>query len=150
MVRSPASDADQVLLDALHRRGQRVTTQRVVLYRTLHDLDRHVTAEQLLAAAADRLPALSLPTVYATLDLLEELELVRRVPVPGGPLLYDPRADAHHHLACRRCGSVEDVDAPLDPRPALQVAEERGWHVSDVTAVLSGLCPRCCAQGAAT
>ncbi|MER3408872.1 MAG: transcriptional repressor [Thermoleophilia bacterium] len=140
-------DSDQALLEALHHRGQRVTTQRVVLYRALRELDRHLTAEQLLAAVADRLPALSLPTVYATLDLFEELDLVRRVPVPGGPLLYDPRAEPHHHLACRRCGRVEDLDCPLDARPAVAAAGERGWDVADVTAVLSGTCPTCRNEG---
>lgn len=136
-------ESDQALLEALRDRGQRVTTQRVVLFRALRELDRHVTAEQLLAAVAERLPALSLPTVYATLDLFEELDLVRRVPVPGGPLLYDPRAEAHHHLACRRCGRVEDLDCRLEAGPALAAAREQGWRVADVTGVLSGTCPAC-------
>ncbi len=142
-----ASGAAPALGDDLSRtlraRGRRVTTQRLVLYRALRELDRHVTAEQLLARVSERLPALSLPTVYATLDLFEELGLVRRVPVPGGPLLYDPRVPAHHHLACLRCGTVEDLDVDLDSGPAVEAALRRGWRVSDASAILGGLCPAC-------
>ncbi|MGH2942821.1 MAG: Fur family transcriptional regulator, partial [Solirubrobacteraceae bacterium] len=71
--------AGDELSTALRERGMRVTPQRVVLHRALHELDRHVTADELLDAVADRLPNVSLPTIYATLDLLEELGMVRRV-----------------------------------------------------------------------
>lgn len=134
---------DDDLVQALRARGQRLTTQRLVLFRALRELGRHVTVEQLMEEVRERLPALSAPTVYSTLDLFEELGLLRRVPVPGGPLLYDPRGTAHHHLACRRCGAVEDLDVDLDTGPAREAALRRGWRVADATAVLSGLCPAC-------
>ena len=87
------------LITALRERGMRVTPQRVVLHRALRELDRHVTADELLDAVADRLPNVSLPTIYATLDLLEELGMVRRVQ-RAGTTLFDPRTDSHHHLVC--------------------------------------------------
>jgi Fe2+ or Zn2+ uptake regulation protein len=135
--------ADQLLADVLRKRGQRVTTQRVLLHRALREFDHHLSAEHLLAAVADRAPGLSLPTVYATLELFEDLGLVRRVPVPGGPTLYDPRPDAHHHVACRRCGTVEDIDTELDIEKALRDARRRGWLSVDATVVVSGLCAAC-------
>lgn len=147
-MRMPATTvSDEELAEALRARGHRVTAQRVVLYRALRELGRHVTADELLTAVQERLPALSLPTVYATLEVFEELGVLRRVPVPGGPILYDPCPGAHHHLACRRCGRVEDLDADLDAAPALRAARRRGWRVEDTTAVLSGLCARCSASG---
>ena len=78
---------------ALRERGMRVTPQRVVLHRALRELDRHVTADELLDSVADRLPNVSLPTIYATLELLEELGMVRRVQ-RAGTTLFDPRVDS--------------------------------------------------------
>src|ERR671920_319382 len=101
------------LTTALRERGMRVTPQRVVVHRALRELDRHVTADELLDAVTDRLPSVSLPTIYATLELLEELDMVRRVQ-RAGTTLFDPRTDPHHHLVCTVCGSVEDLDADLD------------------------------------
>src|SRR5687767_241137 len=91
------------LATALRDRGMRVTPQRVVLHRTLRELDRHVTADELLESVSDRLPNVSLPTIYATLDLLEDLGMVRRVQ-RAGTTLFDPRSEPHHHLICTRCG----------------------------------------------
>jgi Fe2+ or Zn2+ uptake regulation protein len=114
----------------------------------LGDLDRHVAAEEVLRAAEPRLPNLSLPTVYATLDLLAKLGAVRRVVAPGGAALYDPRAEAHHHLACRSCGRVVDVDGALDATPLLAAARAAGARPEGVQVVLSGLCADCAAAAA--
>src|SRR3954469_11218375 len=94
--RTAASEqaAEERLVAALRARGQRVTSQRLVIGRLLRELDRHVTAEEVLRRASEQLPGVSLPTVYATLDLLAELGVARRVSV-GGPVLYDPRDPAH-------------------------------------------------------
>src|SRR4051794_13053857 len=118
-------DLDQRLSSALRRRGQRVTSQRLGIHRVLHELDRHATAEEVLGAVADRLPGVSLPTVYATLELLEQLGAVRRVAVPGGPALFDPRTDPHHHAVCAVCGKAQDVEAPVDLEPVEHAAERQ-------------------------
>jgi Fe2+ or Zn2+ uptake regulation protein len=134
---------DDVLTGALRSRGQRVTSQRLVIHRVLHELARHASAEEVLAAVRDRLPGISLPTVYATLDLFEELGLAHRVTAGSGPVHYDPRVDGHHHLVCRRCGALEDVEAPLDASKALAAARRLGCATDSVELVLTGLCPRC-------
>src|SRR6266498_6097206 len=95
----PRDDAD--LAELLRDRGLRATSQRVVMHRLLRDHDRHVSAEELLSEAGEQLPGVSLPTVYATLELFEQLGIVRRVNGGGGTLLWDTRADAHHHMICR-------------------------------------------------
>jgi Fe2+ or Zn2+ uptake regulation protein len=138
-----AADRDHELLEALRARGQRATTQRIVLHRTLRELNRHVTADELLEATGERLPGVSLPTVYATLETFEQLGLVRRVPVTGGPTLYEPRTEPHHHLVCQRCGAVEDLEAAVDVEPALRAARGRGWVPSSDGIVMSGLCGAC-------
>src|ERR687884_2266333 len=109
---------DAALSTTLRARGQRVTSQRLILHRALRELDRHATAEELQHAAEERLPNLSLPTVYATLELFEELGVVRRVAGGPGPVLWDPRPEEHQHFACRRCGRVLDLDVRVRARGA--------------------------------
>jgi Fe2+ or Zn2+ uptake regulation protein len=131
------------LATVLRERGRRVTSQRLIIHEELVRLSRHATAEQVLAAVSERLPGLSLPTVYATLDLLEELGLARRVAGVDGAALYDPRTEPHHHLVCRECGAAEDVDIPLDLGPAEAAARSRGFHPRHAEVTVSGLCSRC-------
>ena len=142
----PSTDPDARLSDELRRRGQRVTSQRLVIHRALREIDRHVTAEQVLDAVRPRLPGVSLPTVYATLDLLEELGTVRRVSGAHGPTLYDPRRDPHHHLVCTACGQVEDFDAPIDLGAATKAARRHGFSPDRSELVVSGRCAACAAQ----
>jgi Fe2+ or Zn2+ uptake regulation protein len=130
------------LSTALRERGMRVTPQRVVLHRALRELDRHVTADELLEAVADRLPNVSLPTIYATLELLEELGMVRRVQ-RAGTTLYDPRVDPHHHLVCTVCGSMEDLDFALHTAALERAAAERGFAHERIEAVVHGRCASC-------
>jgi Fe2+ or Zn2+ uptake regulation protein len=137
-----ASDADRLLIEALRSRGQRVTPQRLLIHRALCELGRHATADEVLAEVSPHLPNASLPTVYATLDLLEELGLVRRITARAGAALYDPRPD-HQHLVCRRCGTVEDLDVELDASDALRTARRRGFAPDRAELVVSGLCAGC-------
>jgi Fe2+ or Zn2+ uptake regulation protein len=133
------------LATRLRDRGQRVTSQRVVLHEVLRTLDRHVSADEVLRAAAPRLPGLSRPTVYATLELFEGLGLVRRVVTPtmGGAVLYDPRTDEHDHLVCRRCGRVADLEGAVDATAALDAAARAGARPERADVVVSGLCREC-------
>jgi Fe2+ or Zn2+ uptake regulation protein len=127
---------------ALRSRGMRATPQRVVLHRALRELDRHVTADELLESVSDRLPNVSLPTIYATLELLEELGMVRRVQ-RAGTTLFDPRVDPHHHLVCTACGSMEDLDFELDTARLERAAARRGFEHERIEAVVHGRCAAC-------
>ena len=120
----------------------RVTPQRVVLHRALLELDRHVTADELLDAVADRLPNVSLPTIYATLELFEELGMVRRVQ-RAGTALFDPRTDPHHHLVCTVCGSIEDLDSELDTSELERAADRQGFARERIEAFVHGRCAAC-------
>jgi Fe2+ or Zn2+ uptake regulation protein len=134
---------DRTLSDTLRARGQRVTSQRLVIHRVLHELGTHATAEDVFGEVAGRLPGVSLPTVYATLDLLEELGAVRRVSLPGGAAVYDPRLAPHHHLVCRNCGRAEDVDVPIELEPVLAAAAAKGFTPRHAEVVVAGLCAAC-------
>jgi Fe2+ or Zn2+ uptake regulation protein len=137
----PRDDAQ--LSELLRERGLRATSQRVVMHRLLRDRARHVSAEELLSEASERLPGVSLPTVYATLELFEQLGIVRRVNGGGGTLLWDTRADAHHHMICRNCGRIEDIEVPLDLERARRSAARSGFEPDRAEVVVSGLCASC-------
>ena len=140
----PRDDAE--LTELLRERGLRATSQRVVMHRLLRDQARHVSAEELLSEAGEQLPGVSLPTVYATLELFEQLGIVRRVNGGGGTLLWDTRADTHHHMICRNCGLIEDMETPLDLERARRSATRSGFHPDRAEVVVSGLCADCAAK----
>ena len=130
------------LATLLREGGMRVTTQRVVVHRALQELNRHVTAEELLAAVADRLPSVALPTIYSTLELFERLGLVRRVQ-RAGTTLFDSRVEPHHHLVCTQCGSIEDLDSELDTLALERAAAGHGFEHERVEALVHGRCAGC-------
>ena len=129
------------LAKELRASGHRVTPQRLMIHRALVELGRHATAEEVLERVA--LPNASLPTVYATLDLLVELGFARKVSARAGAALYDPRVTPHHHLDCRRCGAIEDLEVEIDSERALRSARRRGFRPDDAELVITGLCAAC-------
>src|ERR1700761_3273764 len=137
------TDPDIHLTEVLHTRGQRVTPQRLVINRTVQEMGRHVSAEEVLGAVEQRLPNVSLPTVYSTLELLGELGLVRRVGPAGGRMLFDPRTEEHENVVCSVCGRVEDIDAHVDAAPALSAARAAGWSDAAAGVLVTGVCDRC-------
>jgi Fe2+ or Zn2+ uptake regulation protein len=142
---------DTITLDAelttvLHRRGQRVTPQRLILHRLLRAGPQHLTAEELLARSRPQLPSISLPTIYATLELFEELGVVRRVPGTGPAQVYDSRPEHHPHLHCVHCGGVSDLDADIDVGEAARAAERQGFAPGRVEVTVTGVCPACAAR----
>jgi Fe2+ or Zn2+ uptake regulation protein len=134
---------DERLAGALRGGGHRLTSQRLVLHRVLTELGRHASAEEIARASAERLPGLSLPTVYATLELFEGLGLVRRVDAGGPAALFDPRTEPHAHFACRACGAVLDLDAPVDATAVETAARAAGADPTGVDVVVRGRCAAC-------
>jgi Fe2+ or Zn2+ uptake regulation protein len=134
-------------VDKLRDRKLRVTSQRIVIHRALCAQPQHLTAEQVLDSVSDSLPSTSLPTVYATLELLEDLGLVRRVATGTGAVLFDSRVEPHAHTVCRRCRATADLDASASEQ-ALQRATETGFVPDHAQLVVWGLCERCVAETA--
>lgn len=130
------------LIELLHARGQRVTSQRLVILRELRRRRQHATAEEVHRAVHRELPGTSVPTIYATLDLFVELGLARRIET-GTAALYDARLEPHQHAVCRRCGRVEDVDGGLDAKALLTVARAGGFQPQAAELIISGLCAEC-------
>ena len=132
------------LVELLHRRGRRVTPQRLVILRELRRVGRHATAEELGRGIERELPGTSTPTLYATLDLLVELGLARRIDT-GTAALYDARLDPHQHAVCRRCGRVQDVDGKIGAGALIRAAADAGFKPQGAELIISGLCAACAA-----
>lgn len=137
-----ASTTDD-LVAILHARGQRVTSQRLVILRELRNRGRHATAEEIHRSVRHDLPGTSTPTVYATLELLVELGLARKLDFGMGVWLYDARTEPHQHTVCRRCGRIDDIDLPLDREGLMQAAASTGFVPDAAELVVSGLCAEC-------
>jgi Fe2+ or Zn2+ uptake regulation protein len=127
--------SDQVLTDALRARGQRVTLPRLMVHRFVASAPQHVTAEDIHR----ELPTLSFGTIYSTLELLEDLHLVRRVSTLSGTAVYDSRTDAHDHAVCRVCGRMFDVEHRDVPALALP----RGFKAERSQVEIVGVCADC-------
>src|SRR3954454_22523757 len=140
---TPLSADDESLIAVLRARGQRATSQRLVILRELRRRRRHASAEELRTAVVRELPGISGPTVYATLDLLVELGLARKLDVVTGVSLYDGRTDAHQHTVCRSCGRVEDLDGPFESAALTDAAAQSGFTPDQVDVTLHGLCAAC-------
>ena len=136
-------EEDRTLTALLRARGQRVTSQRLVILHELRRRGLHTTADDLLETVRGTLPGTSLPTIYATLDLLVELGLVRRIDVGIGASLYDARTDPHQHMVCRRCGRVYDLDGDCDLGAAMRAAKRSGFRPDGAELVIQGQCAEC-------
>ncbi|MGI8749827.1 MAG: Fur family transcriptional regulator [Thermoleophilaceae bacterium] len=136
-------DLDSELALALREHGQRVTLPRLLVHRHVRRHGGHLTAEGLHSELSEELPSLSPATVYATLGLLEGLGLVRRVSTTGGAAVFDARVTEHHHMACRRCGRLEDVEASVDTEPARRRARRSGFSPEGAQVLITGLCADC-------
>jgi Fur family transcriptional regulator, peroxide stress response regulator len=133
---------------ALRARGLRVTPQRLAVHTALRALGSHATAEEVLERVHGTVPGVSLPTVYAGLELLADLGLASRVHA-GRAIRYDPRADPHHHFVCDTCGAVADLDAEVDVDAALAGLRTGGAEPVGAEVLVRGRCAAC-AAGTAT
>jgi Fe2+ or Zn2+ uptake regulation protein len=141
---SPPSDAPD-LVRLLHQRGRRATPQRLVILRELQRRGRHATADDVRRWTRDELPGTSTPTFYATLELLVELGLARRVDAGSGATLYDPVIEPHQHMVCRHCGRIDDLDGEVDVAALHRSAAATGFAPETVEVVISGVCAACAA-----
>src|SRR4051812_16596234 len=106
------SAAPDDIRSTLRGHGLRATPQRLAVHGALRAIGRHATAEEVLDRVHGSVPGVSLPTVYAALELMADLGLALRVH-GGRAVRYDPRAEPHHHLLCQSCGAVVDLDAEV-------------------------------------
>jgi Fur family ferric uptake transcriptional regulator len=135
---APPSTAEE-----LRGAGLRVTAARVALLETVRGGD-HLDAEAIAAGVRDRVGHVSLQAVYEALHALAAAGLIRRIEPAGSPTRYEGRVmDNHHHVVCRSCGVVADVDCATGEAPCLTASDDRGFSIDEAEVVYWGLCPNC-------
>jgi Fe2+ or Zn2+ uptake regulation protein len=129
----------------LRTAGLRVTRPRLSVLGVLAERP-HVDADTIATAARAVHPSISPQAVYGVLKALVGAGLARRIEPAGGPALYELRVgDNHHHLVCRQCGAVADVDCAVGAAPCLNPSDAAGFVVDEAEVVFWGLCAGCSA-----
>jgi len=132
----------------LRRHDLHVTAQRLAVLRAV-STHPHITADGVADAAGAELGAISRQAVYDALGVLVDKGLLRRIEPSGSPALYERRVgDNHHHLICRECGRVADVDCAVGSAPCLTPAESMDYEVDEAEVIYWGRCPDCRARAA--
>jgi Fur family ferric uptake transcriptional regulator len=126
----------------------RVTRPRVAVLAAVY-ANPHADTDSIIGVVRDDLGEVSHQAVYDVLRALTEAGLVRRIQPAGSVARYESRvADNHHHLVCRSCGTIADVDCAVGTRPCLTASDDRGFAVDEAEVVYWGLCPMCAAAPA--
>lgn len=132
--------------DLLRQRGIQVTAQRLAVFRAVAG-QPHVTADVVAEMVRAEIGAISLQSVYDALGVLVAEGLIRRIQPAGSPARFEDRVgDNHHHLICRACGRVVDVDCAAGAAPCLAAADEQGYEIDEAEVAYWGRCPECLAQ----
>jgi Fur family ferric uptake transcriptional regulator len=106
----------------------------------------HLEVEEITRLARTRLESVSTQAVYDVLGALARAGLARRIEPAGSPALYEARTgDNHHHIVCRGCGAIADVDCAVGARPCLDPSDTRGFVIDEAEVTYWGLCPGCSA-----
>jgi Fur family transcriptional regulator, stress-responsive regulator len=129
--------------EALRTAGLRVTAARLAVLDEVGS-GQHLTVERIATAVRDRIGAVSTQAVYDALAALTEAGLVRRIEPAGSPTRYETRVgDNHHHVVCRSCGAIADVDCVVGAQPCLAPAAAEGFVIDEAEVTFWGLCPTC-------
>lgn len=123
-----------------------MTAQRLAVMRAV-SARPHLTADEASAAVRSELGAISLQSVYDTLDRLVTEGLIRRIQPAGSSARFEDRVgDNHHHLICRICGRLVDVECATGAAPCLAVSDDQGYEIDEAEIAYWGRCPDCVAQ----
>ncbi len=132
----------------LRRHGVHVTAQRLAVLAAVSRLP-HGTAEEIAGAVRAEIGTISRQGVYDALGTLVEKGLLRRIEPAGSPARYEDRTgDNHHHLVCRLCGRMVDVDCAVGAAPCLTPSDNPGYAIDEAEVVYWGRCPECLLQAA--
>jgi len=139
---SPAVEYEELLRDA----EMRVTQPRVAVLAAVYD-NPHADTSKIIEAARDQVPDVSHQAVYDVLRALTGAGLIQHIQPPGSLARYESRVgDNHHHIVCRSCGAIADVDCAVGAAPCLTASQDHGFVIEEAEVVYRGLCPDCAAE----
>ncbi len=141
MVEEAPAESDALL----RRHGLQVTAQRLAVLRAVSERP-HSTADDTYNVVTAEIGAISRQAVYDVLAALTDKGLLRRIEPAGSPTRYEGRVgDNHHHLICRKCRRMVDVDCAVGHTPCLTAADDSGYEIDEAEVVYWGRCPECAA-----
>jgi Fur family ferric uptake transcriptional regulator len=127
----------------LRQRGLKVTAQRLAVLRAVSGRP-HVTADDVVEVVTSDIGAISRKAVYDAVGVLADMGLIRRIQPSGSAARYEDRVgDNHHHLICRNCGQMVDVDCAVGAKPCLTAADDAGYDIDEAEVIYWGRCPNC-------
>ena len=125
--------------------GLRVTRPRVAVLTAVF-AHPHADTDTIIGAVREDIPVVSHQAVYDSLRVLTAAGLVRRIQPAGSVARYESRVgDNHHHVVCRSCGGISDVDCAVGEAPCLTASDDRGYSIDEAEVIYWGLCPACSA-----
>jgi Fur family ferric uptake transcriptional regulator len=137
------ADATPTPADELRQAGLRVTAARIALLETVRAGD-HLDVDMIATRVRDRLGTISVQAVYEALHALTAAGLIARIEPAGHPARFEGRVgDNHHHIVCRSCGAVVDVDCVVGEPPCLTASDDHGFSIDEAQVIFWGLCPGC-------
>lgn len=140
---APETSAPQSFEQQLRSSGLQVTAQRLAIMQAV-TAGPHATAEEVTEAVRSQIGSISRQAVYDTLGALADKRLIRRIQPTGSPARFEDRVgDNHHHLVCRGCGLIFDIDCAVGARPCLEAADDHGFEIDEAEVVYWGRCPDC-------
>ena len=129
--------------DLLRQRGYRVTGQRLTVLRAV-SREPPVTADAVAETVRAEMGSISIQAVYDVLGVLVDVGLVRRIQPAGSPARFEARvSDNHHHVICRSCGRVADVDCADGSAPCLTAVDDMGYEIDEAEVIYWGRCAEC-------
>jgi Fur family ferric uptake transcriptional regulator len=132
--------------DLLRQRGIQITAQRLAVLRAVSG-QPHITAEGVAEAVRAEIGAISIQSVYDALSVLTAEGLIRRIQPAGSAARFEDRVgDNHHHLICRVCGRLVDVDCAVGSAPCLNAMDDSGYEIDEAEVAYWGRCPDCLAE----
>jgi len=142
MIKSETGHEQVDVRAALKNAGLQVTAQRLAVYRAVQTTP-HAIADEICQAVRDELGVISRQAVYDALNAMTEHRLLRRIQPAGSAARYEHRVDNHHHLACRKCGNVVDIDCAVGKAPCLIAEHDHGYQIDEAEVIYWGVCPEC-------
>ncbi len=128
--------------DALRAAGLQVTAQRLAVYRAVEETP-HAMADDICQIVRAELGVISRQAVYDALNAMSEHGLIRRIQPAGSPARYENRVDNHHHLVCRKCAKLVDIDCATGVAPCLVAQHDHGYQIDEAEVTYWGICPDC-------
>jgi Fe2+ or Zn2+ uptake regulation protein len=147
---SLASEQLEEFVSSAVRGAYRNTAQRAIILEEVENSDEHMTAGEIFERVRKRYPSIAYGTVYRTLHLLAEHDLIQELTFADQASRFDKRTDRHDHVHCTECGALADVNVPVATGCETEAGRQTGWHITRHHTLFEGVCPDCHTSQAGT